>query len=200
MMTDDDKGEHVKEVYARFGLAVYCAQVLEHGLNALVILELIPSRRHLTRSREEWEAEVDAFMDRHFEATMGRMMKNLRDVTPVGTELENLLHDALRRRNWLIHDFFRERATEFMSSSGREQMLHEVDECRDLFQTADERLETVVAPLRRKAGITDELLQRGIGSCPWSASTTANHWVEKGAMRASHPKSDAFDAGLNVRE
>jgi hypothetical protein len=85
-------------------------------------------------------------MDRHFEATMGRMMKNLRDVTPVGTELENLLHDALRRRNWLIHDFFRERATEFMSSSGCEQMLHEVDECRDLFQTADERLETVVAP------------------------------------------------------
>ncbi len=91
---------------------------------------------------------------------MGRMMKKLRDVTPVGSELENLLRDALRRRNWLIHDFFRERATEFMSSAGREQMLHEVDECRDLFQTADRRLEAVVAPLRRKAGITDELLER----------------------------------------
>jgi hypothetical protein len=39
-------------------------------------------------------------------------------------------------------------------------MLHEVDECRDLFQTADRRLEAVVAPLRRKAGITDELLER----------------------------------------
>jgi hypothetical protein len=111
MMSDDDKGEHVKEVYARFGLAVYCVQVLEHGLvNAFLVLKLIPSRRHLARSREEWEAEVDAFMDRHFEATMGRMMKNLRDVTR--TELENPLHDALRRRNWLIHDFFRERRQE----------------------------------------------------------------------------------------
>jgi hypothetical protein len=31
-MSDHDQGEHVKEVCARFGLAVYCAQVLEHGL------------------------------------------------------------------------------------------------------------------------------------------------------------------------
>jgi len=160
-MNDHDHAEHLKEVYARFGMAVYCAQVLEHGLvNALVILDLIPSRDHLARSRDEWAAEVDAFMDRHFEATMGRMMKNLRDVTPVGTELESLLREALRRRNWLIHDFFRERATELISSAGRDQMLHEVDECRELFQTVDERLETIVAPLRRKLGITDELLER----------------------------------------
>jgi hypothetical protein len=45
----------VKEVYARFGLAVYWAQVLERGVvNALVIVDLIPSRRHLARSAEEW--------------------------------------------------------------------------------------------------------------------------------------------------
>jgi len=68
-MKDHDKNEEVKEVYARFGLAVYCAQVLEHGLvNALVILDLIPSRHHLARSRDEWSAEVDAFMARNFEA------------------------------------------------------------------------------------------------------------------------------------
>jgi hypothetical protein len=48
-------GAHVKEVYARFGLAVYWAQVLERGVvNALVIVDLIPSRRHLARSAEEW--------------------------------------------------------------------------------------------------------------------------------------------------
>lgn len=40
-----DEDEHVKEVYARFGLAVYFAQVLEHGLvNALVILFLLPRK------------------------------------------------------------------------------------------------------------------------------------------------------------
>lgn len=50
-----DEYDHVKEVYARFGLAVYFAQVLEHGLvNALVILDLIPARCHLARSRDQW--------------------------------------------------------------------------------------------------------------------------------------------------
>ena len=160
-MTEYDHTPHVREVYARYGLAVYCAQVLEHGLvNALVILDLIPSRRHLARSSEEWGADVDAFMDRHFEATMGRMMRNLRDVTEVSVDLDRLLSDALNKRNWLVHDYFRERAMEFMSRAGREQMLCEVDECRDLFQAADERLEEIIAPLRNQAGITDKLLER----------------------------------------
>jgi hypothetical protein len=161
IMHDRDEDDQVKEVYARFGLAVYFAQVLEHGLvNALVILDLIPSRRHLARSADEWGVEVDAFMDRHFQATMGRMMGSLRAVTQVGEDLEQLLHEALSKRNWLVHDFFRERATEFMSATGREQMLSEVDRCRHLFQSADKRLEATVAPLRKKAGITDELLAR----------------------------------------
>ncbi len=158
---DDTDGEQVKEVYARFGLAVYWAQVLEHGIvNALIILDLIPSRRHLARSTDEWGSEVDGFMDRHFQATMGRMMRELRDVTRMDDDLEQLLSEALRKRNWLVHDFFRERATGFISTTGREQMLSEVDRCRDLFQSADKRLEATVAPLRRKAGLTDELLAR----------------------------------------
>jgi hypothetical protein len=155
----DDHSELVKEVYARFGLAVYFAQVLEHGIvNALVILDLVPSRRHLALCAVDWEREVDGFMNRHFQATMGRMMKNLRDTTKVDDDLEHFLSEALRKRNWLVHDFFRERAHELMSSHGKKQMIAEIDACRDLFQSADVRLGEIVAPLRRKAGLTDELL------------------------------------------
>ena len=158
-MEVQDEGEHVKEVYARFGLAVYFAQVLEHGLvNALAILDLIPSQRHVARTREEWAADVDGFMDRQFKATMGRMMRSLRDVAQVDADLEQLLNDALDKRNWLVHAFFRERAAEFVSTIGREQMLAEVDKCRDLFRSADKRVEAIVGPLRKNAGITDELL------------------------------------------
>lgn len=159
MITEHDEGQHVKEVYARFGLALYHAQVLEHGLvNSLVFLDLVPSRGHRAHSRNDWGIAVDAFMDRHFETTMGRMMKALRDVAAVSADVETVLADALRRRNWLAHDFFRERATEFMSIPGREQMLHEVDECRACFEAADERLDEIVRPLRIQAGITDELI------------------------------------------
>lgn len=159
-MNDNDKGEQVKEVYARFGLALYHAQVLEHGLvNALVVLDLIPSSRHLARSKDEWGLQVDNFMDRQFEKTMGRMIAALRSVATVPEDLEALLRRALQKRNWLAHDFFRERATQFLDSAGREQMLAEVDECCEEFEAADRRLDEVVAPLRNAAGLTDEMLR-----------------------------------------
>lgn len=158
-MTIDDTGEHVKEVYARFGAAVYFANVLEHGIvNALMVLDLIPTRRHTVRSAAEWAALVDGFMDSHFETTMGKMLRSLRSVTTVPDALDQQLRDALRRRNWLAHAFFRERAEEFLSPQGRDQMIDEVDDCRSAFQVADRALEEIVAPLRRSAGITDEVL------------------------------------------
>ena len=161
-MTDiPDEDDHVKEVYARFGLAVYYAQVLEHGLvNALVVLELIPARRADATTRDEWSATVDAFMDRQFETTMGRMMKTLRSVSEVPNDLDRVLADGLRRRNWLAHDFFRQRAESFMTRVGREHMLREVDECRIVFQDADARLDAAIAPLRQRAGLTEEHIQR----------------------------------------
>ena len=161
MVNDYDKGGHIKEVYARFGLALYHAQVLEHGLvNALVILDLIPSQRTLARSQHEWGASVDTFMDRHFETTMGRMMGRLRSVFDVPDDFESLLRDALRKRNWLAHDFFRERADELLTSAGRDQMLDEVDQCSACFQAADKQLGEIIRPLRQKAGITDEMLEK----------------------------------------
>tara|TARA_R110001583_G_C5419106_1_gene387649 strand:- start:39 stop:200 length:162 start_codon:yes stop_codon:yes gene_type:complete len=50
-----DEGEHVKDVYAHFGLAMYLAQVLEHGIvNALVYTDLIPRRAKDIASSEQW--------------------------------------------------------------------------------------------------------------------------------------------------
>lgn len=86
------------------------------------------------------------------------MMKALRGVVEVPADLDGLLSKALTLRNWLAHDFFRERAVEFLNPAGRAQMLREVDDARSVFQEADKRLEQVVTPARIKAGITDEAL------------------------------------------
>lgn len=72
---------------------------------------------------------------------MGKLMYDLRSVSKIPTDLDDLLKRALKKRNWLAHEFFRESATEFLTSIGRDQMLTEVDECRDLFKAADEALE-----------------------------------------------------------
>jgi hypothetical protein len=91
---------------------------------------------------------------------MGRMLNNLRSVTTVPNDLESILRDALSKRNFLAHGFFRHHAENLFSAAGRDKMLPELDECRNLFQEADSRLDALVSPLRREAGITDEWLER----------------------------------------
>jgi hypothetical protein len=150
-----DKDEQVKEVYANFGLSMYMAQVLEHGIvNAFIFLELLP------KTKGKWTPdEFDAYMDGEFDKTLGRLIGKLRNLTTINNDLESLLTVALKKRNWLAHHYFRERAEECMSTSGRNSMIVELQRCRDLFKETDEKLEVVIKPLMKKLGMTDEILE-----------------------------------------
>ena len=159
-MNDHGANEHVKEVYAKFGLAVYLAQVLEHGLaNALVSAELIPRRAFKSVPKEQWEIEFSALLDLQFQQTLGRLIHSLKKATTVPVDLEILLTEALEKRNFLTHHFFRERAEVFMSHEGREQMIAELQSAQKLFEHADERLCAVERPLREKYGLSDKKLK-----------------------------------------
>ena len=156
-----DDGEHIKEVYAHFGLAIYLAQVLEHGfVNALVCADLLPRLAGPVSSKEQWASEFDTFMDGHFEHTLGKLIKIIQNQVAVPAVLEKKLGEALKLRNFLAHGFFRERAVEFASFSGREKMLTELKAAQQQFKRADLELEEVAKPYRLKIGFTDERLAK----------------------------------------
>ena len=70
IMSQDVVDEHIKTVYARFGIALYFAQVLEHGLaNALMFVEFLPRRAGEPVPRQQWEAEFDLFLNEQFKKT-----------------------------------------------------------------------------------------------------------------------------------
>lgn len=159
IMSPDSTDGHVKSVYAHYGLTLYLAQCLEHGLvNALVYVDLIPRKARAVRTKEEWTAEFDSFMGRNFMQTLGSLIRDLRDTTTVPPELEDKLTHALRRRNYLAHHFFRERAEKFMSVRGRDSMVRELEEAQTLFQAADDLLDQAIKPIREKHGFTDNRL------------------------------------------
>lgn len=159
-MNDNSRDEHVKTVYAHFGLVLYLAQVLEHGLaTALICAELLPRRAGKPVPRKQWEAEFGQFMNQQFEQTLGRLIRVLRTATAVPTDLEGLLTDALNTRNFLTHHFFRERAESFMSRDGRDKMIQELKRSQKLFAAVDERLTEVARLLREKYGLSDERLK-----------------------------------------
>ncbi|MFA6608448.1 MAG: hypothetical protein WCT07_00870 [Candidatus Paceibacterota bacterium] len=154
------KNEEVKEVYAYFGLAIYSAQCLEHGLvNALIYLDLIPSKMPVSHSKD-WEDSVDSFTSRHFEHTLGRMIKDLEKVTNVPLNLSDKLAKALTLRNWLAHNYFRERAKEFLFSDGRKSMIKELEDAISIINEADEQLSITLDPVLKKYGITEELIAK----------------------------------------
>ena len=157
----DANTEQIKEVYAQFGLAIYLAQVLEHGIgNALVYTSLIPSNIGNVRSATEWQEKFDQFLGTHFEKTLGRMISTLKAQVAIPNNLESLLSTALKTRNWLAHHYFRDRSDEFMNEAGRMKMIVELEEAQALFSRTDQILGATIKPLREKHGFTDERFEQ----------------------------------------
>lgn len=147
-----DRDEEVKLTFAHFGRAVYQAQVLEHSIvNAMVIAQM-PERGRITRQ------DIDAFMDRQFHHTLGKMLRELARFVEVPATLSQVLAEALTKRNWLAHGYFRDRAVEFTNSAGCRQMIDELDEALELFVTAGNSLEELVSLVRLRFGITDDAI------------------------------------------
>jgi hypothetical protein len=147
--------DHIKEVYARFGLAVYMAQCLERSLASALVLVHGPGPKAITRQ------ELDALLDQAHRQTMGTLLKQLQGKSSIDG-LEQQLQEGLAKRNWLIHSFFWDRAGHFMSNSGRELMLTELSEIRALLEAVDERLDAVCEDWALAHGVTRESLEEHV--------------------------------------
>ena len=147
-----DEEDQIRDVYAHFGLAVYLAQVLEHGIVNAMVAGRLPYRDGVTRS------DIDAFMGDQFEKPLGRLIAALGGNTAVPDALSSKLREALKKRNWLAHHYFRERAVEFMNESGRSTMIDELKLAQALFQEVDATLSAVVRPIEERYGITKDKL------------------------------------------
>jgi hypothetical protein len=153
----DDEGEHIREVFAHFGLALYLAQCLEHGIvNALTQLDLftvqaaeIRKGPNPPRSREDYFAIFDTYEAEQFEKTMGNLIKRMHDVAQVPAAVAETLRTSKKRRDFLAHRYFRERAVDFTTPHGRDAMLAELKRDHQLFEEADKALTDFLEPLRK---------------------------------------------------
>ncbi|MFN7957373.1 MAG: hypothetical protein U0P46_03455 [Holophagaceae bacterium] len=159
-MCDDEISEQIKTVYAHFGLAIYLAQCLEHQIvNSMVVIDLLPNFPWKQKSREDWYKQHDQYNEEQFTKTLGRLIRDLKSITQVPPEVESKLSFCLARRNFLAHHYFRERAIEFMTESGRQNMLTELENDQAMFRQADQQLHLLVEPLNLKYGITPEAVE-----------------------------------------
>ena len=127
-----DRNDLVRDVYAHFGLAIYKAQVLEHGLaNAMTYASKVAGRLPTLD-------EYDAFLESKFEKTLGALINDLKGHVCVDPGLQGTLSTALKKRNWLAHHYFRERPQTFMSDRGCATMIAELESARSLCRCMQE--------------------------------------------------------------
>jgi hypothetical protein len=146
----DDEDDQTREVYARYGLAMYVGQVLEHNLaNLLVIAERWEGK---IPTEAEWEDRYEVL----FRRTAGALVNLASDHGRVVDADLASCAAAVSERNRLAHRFFRENAENFLTPPGRQRMLDDVDKARAVLHQADRACDRLVQELLSRVGITPE--------------------------------------------
>lgn len=143
--TSDD----VKEVYARFGLAYYHAEVLYRGLCNLYCASQVPPTGPVTRHRVEEHLRTAS------EMTLGQLLSRFKTILP--QPLFERFARALERRNFIAHHFWYERIHLMATVAGITAMLAELAQDTELFQELDKEVEKIIEPLFARVGLIPEL-------------------------------------------
>jgi hypothetical protein len=143
--------DETREIYARFGLATYVANVLDEALsNCLVVFEFAFRPGAGRAGVEDFQAEVAR-------ETMGRKVTRLEaSPHPPPAALIALLRECVNERNDLVHRFMAEKCTKWYSAVGRSEMIAELNASVALFQRADKDLEREYLPRAERLNITED--------------------------------------------
>lgn len=158
----DARSIETREVYAHAGAALYFAQCLEHEIvNSLGLVEIERIRRikrpQSAAELAEYEAQVDKIWDKNHEHTLGQLLNRLRESgITIPPKLDSLLRQSLQVRNRFVHEYFRERAMDWLEADGRRVMADELKAMQTLFQEADHTLHEVTEQIRNGLGITED--------------------------------------------
>ncbi|HEY2197488.1 MAG TPA: hypothetical protein VGH69_07290 [Mycobacterium sp.] len=153
-----DDGSRQHETYARYGLAMYFAQVFEHGLvNAIVLVRQVNG--HIA-DRADWDRTFDV----EFRRTASDLARRVGKYGGLSERERVLLERSVIERNRLAHRYFREHVEDSISAVGMQRMLDDADDARELFIRADtisERLcEQAIEQLGIPAHARDDIIEQ----------------------------------------
>lgn len=152
----DANAKQRREVFARYGLAMFHAQCVE---KSLAIMASCVLNKEFLPSDCNRRGEI---LDEAFAKTIGRLLTRIKKQIIVPPNLELTLNDALQKRNWLAHEYFWIRAGEMNTTRGRNKMLVELTELSDFFSRVDAHLVSIYEKWGIKAGVSQEVLDENL--------------------------------------
>ena len=151
----EDENGRSRLVYAYFGLAVYFGQILEEALTQMLWMHRFFKQKNQTNKIlnliiEEFE---------NSKKTMGNMINEVKQAYSLSTEIELKLKEAVTKRNYLIHRYFKDQISKCYSIIGQKEMLQYFCDFIDQVSETDTSLKPYFAEYMKNFGLTDEKLQ-----------------------------------------
>ena len=163
----EDYPEDLKDLYMEFGQSAEMAQIMEveAGNLALAFAGLAFDPATITGDeRRIFQAVINDVNRR----TFGNLLKQIRKIGDISEGIESSVTEALEKRNYLIHKFFRTHNLAIHSQEGREAMRAEL---REIFEVLS-RAHTILS------GMTHTLNE--IFDCPNISEEEARKFIKKG--------------------
>lgn len=145
-----------RELYAYYGLAMYYAQGLEHGM-----VNLLVAIRRVKEPGAGYD-DIEAFFDKGYKLTLGTLLKDVGRHIDIPEEFDGLFRDAMKGRNHLVHNYFRERAEEMRTMEGKRAIIEDLHGYQNLFCRAGSLVDAITVRLMEHLGITRETVEREI--------------------------------------
>jgi hypothetical protein len=152
-------------LYAEYGITAEKALVLEvaAGNLALSFLAMFVKTDEIS---PEVAATYRAIVDDVNKKTFGTLLKHLKSIVNFDDAIIKVSDEALERRNYLTHHFFRTHNFALFSEDGRKVMVAELKDIQAKLDQAQQFLEAIVAS-------TDALAAKLAGRSPIDAADTA---------------------------
>jgi len=162
-----ENGDDLKDVYAQFGLTFSHACNVEAILaNAILASDFV--KNVITESRRagkpiytsnECARRFDDFLAKQHGQMMGELVRGVKGLIELDESLEKRVDDALRRRNYLAHNFWRERGGEVISRRRRNIVFKDLIADQRFFEKLAMDLENVATSEVGKLGLNAEKLR-----------------------------------------
>jgi hypothetical protein len=109
------------------------AQVMESEAAlylAFVFLAPVPQSSDTITGEESciFQSVIDDVIKDVFKRTFGNLLKRIRKMATISEETERIVTEALKKRNYLVHEFFKAHNSAIFSEEGRKAMNADLDD------------------------------------------------------------------------
>ena len=148
----NDYPDDLKELYFEFGRTAEMAQVMEVEAGNLALAFVSLAFVDPSKITDEERLIFKAIIDDVNRRTFGNLLKEIRKIGSISESIEKIINEALEKRNYLVHKYFRSHNLQINSKEGRKIMKAELKEIYESLNRAHATLSGMTNTLNQAFG------------------------------------------------